>query len=297
MPNLFRLWQAGVKFDNYHTAANACTPARGTIISGLYSQQSWVLTTLVSHPSPAMPHLLKLEPVLNRHLPTYGKLLRAAGYSTPYCGKWHVSIPQIWEHGLRPYGFDFLSDPDPTGSNLQGTYGGTREGSNGTTQIYHSDAYTAGQAVEWLQANGAQPEPWCLTVGFVNPHDREFFPAGTEFKTVTDLFEGTQLKQIANYSASGPEVDWNVNKLKSPPSYGYPEVPPNWESSADWTARNKPSTQFFIKEFQQAVWGGVTDNPAANTPAAREVDAYPNPELDFGVAKMEFTYWRRGLDS
>src|SRR6516164_5402807 len=38
MPNLYQyVWKKGVKFGNYHTAANACTPARGTIITGLYS--------------------------------------------------------------------------------------------------------------------------------------------------------------------------------------------------------------------------------------------------------------------
>ena len=298
MPNLHRLWKAGVKFENYHTAANACTPARGTIISGLYSQQNWLMTTLLSQPSPAYPNLLKIEPVLNKHFPTYGKLLRDAGYSTPYCGKWHVSIPQIWKNGLEPYGFDFISDPDPTGSNLQGTYGGTRaDPDTGVTQTYHSDAYTAQQAVDWLSKNAVQTGPWCLTVGFVNPHDREFFPAGTEFQTVTDMFNGTGLAQISNYSTSGPEVSWRSNALKNPPSYGYPAVPDNWESTADLIARNKPNTQLFIKEFQQAVWGGVTDEPSKNTPASRIVADYPNDQLHYGIAKMEFTYWRRGLDS
>ena len=298
MPNLYRLWKAGVKFENYHTAANACTPARGTIISGLYSQQNWLMTTILSQPSPSYPELLKIEPVLNRHFPTYGKLLRLAGYSTPYCGKWHVSIPQIWKDGLEPYGFDFLSNPDPTGSNLQGTYGGTRtDPATGITQTYHSDAYTAQQAVDWLSENGTQSAPWCLTVGFVNPHDREFFPAGTEFQTITNMFEGTDLAQISDYSTSGPEVPWASDALKSPPSYGYPTVPDNWESTADWTAQNKPTTQLFIKEFQQAVWGGVTDDPAENSPASRAVVDYPNEQLGYGIAKMEFSYWQRGLDS
>lgn len=48
MPNLYKnIWKKGVKFGNYHTSSNACTPARGTIISGLYSQQSWLLTTIL----------------------------------------------------------------------------------------------------------------------------------------------------------------------------------------------------------------------------------------------------------
>src|SRR5262249_24252386 len=44
MPNVFQLWQTGVKFGKHYTAGNACTPSRGVLISGLYSQQSWLIT-------------------------------------------------------------------------------------------------------------------------------------------------------------------------------------------------------------------------------------------------------------
>jgi len=122
MKNLHRLWRCGVKFGNYHTAANACTPSRGVMISGLYSQQNWLITTILSSPFPP-PALVKLQPVLNPAYPTFGKLLRSVGYQTPYFGKWHASIPQQDMGGLENYGFDFQTYPDPTGSNLQGTYG------------------------------------------------------------------------------------------------------------------------------------------------------------------------------
>ena len=42
MPNLYKyVYKNGVKFSNYHTAANACTPSRGVILTGLYSHQNW----------------------------------------------------------------------------------------------------------------------------------------------------------------------------------------------------------------------------------------------------------------
>ena len=41
MPNLHkRLWTQGVKFGQHFTAASACTPARGVLIAGLYSQRA-----------------------------------------------------------------------------------------------------------------------------------------------------------------------------------------------------------------------------------------------------------------
>jgi Sulfatase/TAT (twin-arginine translocation) pathway signal sequence len=68
MPNLYCLWQRGVKFGNHHTAANACTPSRGVLITGLYSQQNWLISTILASdpfadrpvaagPQPRLPHL------------------------------------------------------------------------------------------------------------------------------------------------------------------------------------------------------------------------------------------------
>src|ERR1700733_10849911 len=115
MPNLYKyVWKGGVKFSNYHTAACACTPARGTIVTGLYSHQSWLIGTITTNPK---------VPVLNPAFPTFGKLLQSAGYTTPYFGKWHVSVASGPNDTLGPYGFAWNSPPDPTGYNLQGTYG------------------------------------------------------------------------------------------------------------------------------------------------------------------------------
>ncbi len=87
----------------------------------------------------------------------------------------------------QAYGFDWNSPPDPTGNNLQGTYGDFV-----SSPQFHNDAYTANQAISYLQNVKTTDAPFCLTVGFVNPHDREFFPAGTEFLTYSQLFAGNQ---------------------------------------------------------------------------------------------------------
>lgn len=229
MPNLYKyVWKGGVKFSNYHTAACACTPARGTILTGLYSHQSWLISTILSNPN---------LPVLNPAFPTFGKLLCAAGYTTPYYGKWHVSIPS-GPSDTAPYGFAWNSPPDVVGFNLQGTYGDPippPPPPNPTEPPpYHNDAYTTSQVISYLQNVKTTDAPWCLTVGYVNPHDREFYPAGTEFLTYTNVFANynqnkppsAQLKQFTDYTTTPPIVNWNINKLKSPPPQGYPFLPP-----------------------------------------------------------------------
>jgi arylsulfatase A-like enzyme len=288
LPNIHRLWRHGVKFGNHHCAANACTPSRGVLITGLYGQQSWLVQTILSTPTSKRA----LQPSLKTAYPTYGKLLRAAGYKTPYIGKWHVSIVPN-PPNLDAYGFDAMTWPDPTGSNLQGTYGDEKHG-------FHSDRYTTRQAVHWLgtPAN-VKASPWCLTVSLINPHDKEFFPAGTEFQHFTDLFEDrttnpAQLGQFVPYPGNGPQVPYAEDQLKSPHSYGYPTTPPNWESRDDLIAHDKPSTQILGHDFQQGVWGGVTDDRDQN---GFKVELYPKKRLKLGIAKAPFRYWQRSLDS
>ncbi|WP_446742442.1 sulfatase-like hydrolase/transferase [Silvibacterium acidisoli] len=287
MPNLYRhMWKKGVKFYNYHTAANACTPARGIIFTGLYSHQTWLMSTLLNNP---------ITPVLNPAFPTYGKLLREAGYTTPYVGKWHVSVPS-GPQDTQAYGFDWNSPPDPWGENLQGTYGDFT-----SDPPFHNDAYTANQAISYLKTVKTTDAPFCLTVGFINPHDREFFPAGTEFLTFTDLFAsynnhhpGQELDELIDYTTTPPIVNWATNKLKSPPSYGYSIVPPNWQDPNQYAKYNKPTTHTFIQKFSGAVWGNITSSPGQ---AGFRIKPYPNGDLGLGYAEAPFYYWQRGLDS
>ena len=299
MPNLHSLWSRGVKFGSHYTAANACTAARGTLITGLYSQQSWLQTTLLAQPTAVPSQSDFIMPALNPAFPTYGRLLRRMGYTTPYCGKWHVSVPGTRGPGIEAYGFDFKLTPDPTGSNLQGTYGDESVivDKNGTAveYIYHNDADTVDAAIKVLDGVKRDSAPFCLTVGLINPHDREFFPAGTEYETINKVFdEQKTLTQMKRYPGDGPQVPWSENALASPPDYGYSQLPPNWESQSDWIAQGKPTTQFFIKEFQELVWGGVTENPAQTT---FDLEAYKGTQEPFGVVKAPFNYWQRGMDS
>jgi arylsulfatase A-like enzyme len=289
MPHTHVLWRKGVKFSGHYTAASACTPARGTLITGLYSQQNWVLTTIFDSPSSKG----SLQPTLDRGFPTYGKLLRSLGYSTPYIGKWHLSITQKGVRELQEYGFQAMTFPDPTGSNLQGTIGDI-------PNLYYSDEYIANQAASWLGQRKTSEAPWCLTVGLVNPHDKEFFPAGTEFLTYHDIFASSNYNpngyaQWRDYSMGPPNYNWQTNPLKNPPPLPYAAVPPNWES-ADRIQRTKPTSQSFNRMIQECIWGGVQDDPASTDFLITE---YPVPidGVTKGIGKAPFSYWKRSLES
>jgi uncharacterized sulfatase len=211
MPNLYELWRRGVKFERYYTAGNACSPARATLATGLYPHQQWLAATRT-----------KGGPSLQTAFPTYGRLLRGLGYDTPYIGKWHLSnapTPPSTSGYLEDYGFQGMTNPDQLGTNGQGKA---------------VDPEIADQAEQWLATRRGVDKPFCLTVSFVNPHDKQFFWGGSEGDTYNALFQAPLAPLVKGYT-SVPVED-------SPQPRAYPALPPNWESEADLERHHKPTT-------------------------------------------------------
>ena len=74
-PNLDRLANRGVRFDNFYIGAFPCSPSRASMLTGLYPHGHGVITNDVP---------------LSEQVPSMGHLLSAAGYDTGYFGKWHL---------------------------------------------------------------------------------------------------------------------------------------------------------------------------------------------------------------
>jgi arylsulfatase A-like enzyme len=148
LPNLAALRREAVSFERHYTASNDCSPARGALLTGLYSHQTGCMITGRSK--------------LNPSFPTWGGLLRELGYQTTWWGKWHLN-PHA-NASLRPYGFAGGTYPSPNGSPGQGT---------------EMDPSIVDQFIVWLEEEGGA-EPWCTTVSLVNPHDVAWWYRFTE---------------------------------------------------------------------------------------------------------------------
>ncbi len=146
-PNLQRLRRDAVSFARHYTASNDCTPARATLLTGLYTHQTGCMITGGSTLDPGFP--------------TWGSMLREYGYHSRWYGKWHLThgdnkwLPGRGSRALERYGFAGGTYPSPDGAPGQG---------------WRVDPGIAGQFEQWFSTVG-ESKPWCTTVSFVNPHD------------------------------------------------------------------------------------------------------------------------------
>ena len=86
-PNLDRIAEGGMRFDNCFCTNSICTPSRAAILTGTYNHVNRVTT---------------LSTPMDNRLPTFVKDLQASGYQTGIFGKWHLGQGRAHE----PTGFD-----------------------------------------------------------------------------------------------------------------------------------------------------------------------------------------------
>ena len=150
-PNLDRIADGGMRFDNCFCTNSICTPSRATILTGTYNHVNQV-TTLAT-------------PMDNRLL-TFPKLLRESGYQTAIFGKWHLSIGP--DH--CPTGFDEWAVLPGQGlyHNPDFIFKGPDGGARRTVKGYVTDIITD-MSLDWLKDRDKE-RPFCLLCHHKAPH-------------------------------------------------------------------------------------------------------------------------------
>ena len=151
-PNMDRIAEGGMRFDNCFCTNSICTPSRATVLTGKYSHKNGALT---------------LDVAFDGSQQAFPKLLQKAGYYTAMVGKWHL--------GTEPTGFDYYNvlpgqgayfNPRMKESTLPwqpGFRGGTRH------EGYVTDVITD-VALKTLK-NRPKNKPFCLMYHHKAPHD------------------------------------------------------------------------------------------------------------------------------
>ncbi len=214
-PHQERLAARGAAFTQPYCTAPQCSPARSSLLTGLYPHQTGVQTNLDAAHARDLP----------QGLPTIGDLARGAGYRTAYFGKWHLSRG----HGAEAHGFDVAFHPseraseratgratgrateratgrasehpserpaerpadgaggrpsDPRGERARTRASDPRGDSGGRPADDPGDGGAGGHAGGDMQAadraaawlQEQDGDPWLAVVSFVNPHDIYEFP-------------------------------------------------------------------------------------------------------------------------
>ena len=128
-PAIDSLAADGVTFYQSHCTYPVCSPSRSSLFTSRMPHETGVRANGGS---------------IAAGIPTVGELFRAAGYDTPYAGKWH--LPKMFE-GMT--GFEPIAGGQPLGAQM--------------------DAGVATACIEYLK--GSRGRPFLIVASFMNPHD------------------------------------------------------------------------------------------------------------------------------
>jgi arylsulfatase A-like enzyme len=272
-PNLAYLRNHSFVFPNYFVAATDCTPCRATLLTGLYSQQTYMFKTQVS----------TSEPNLQTGFPTFGgALAQQAGYETCWIGKWHLSDfapgqTEAGSNGAGDYGFTAASQNLPSSSSLANPVGAANEGTDGYNGAPFgsgtpnpgdpvpgmaplpypliNDAAIANWFINKWVPSAPTTQPWFCCVSFVNPHDMTDFPYAFGLSGTTNFgkptappADGYQPPPTAGYPYNSSQPDQFV------PALNASLYPPGGTPPAQWNQSDDPVTQPY-GQLKNGSWG------------------------------------------
>jgi arylsulfatase A len=214
-PHLDRMAAEGVRFTQFYSAAEVCTPSRAALLTGRYPIRNGMchdqFRVLRNKSTGGLP----ADEV------TLAELLRGKGYATGIVGKWHLGV---WsndpKHHPQNHGFDFhfglphSNDMDPNAGNpkMAGAladqkaeywnaplYRGLELVERPADQTTLTRRYTE-EAVKFITANKAKP--FFLYFPHTFPHTPLF--ASKDFK-------GTSPRGL--YGDVVEELDWSVGRV------------------------------------------------------------------------------------
>lgn len=171
-PNIDRIAEAGIRFDNCFCTNSICAPSRATILTGVYNHINGVKT---------------LHDDIDGSMMNFPKLLRQVGYDTAIIGKWHLG------HGGKsdPTGFDYWNVLPGQGDYFDPEFiemGVTRKYSG-----YVTDLITE-MSMNWIK-NRDKNKPFLLMCHHKAPH-RPWLPS----PKYTDLYEDVDIPEPVTFN-------------------------------------------------------------------------------------------------
>jgi arylsulfatase A-like enzyme len=173
-PNLDRLAESGMRFENFFCASPVCSPARASILTGRIPSRHGILDWLRGG-NAAIENELESSGNLIEYLagqPGYTDALAQAGYTCGLSGKWHLGDSHHSQKGFTFWEVHALGG---------GPYYHAPVIRNGRLVYepgYITD-YITTNALNFLESQLASGTPFCLNVHYTAPHspwEREHHP-------------------------------------------------------------------------------------------------------------------------
>lgn len=214
-PNLDRLAGEGMRFTDFYSVAEVCTPSRAALLTGRYPVRSGM----------AHDQYRVLRSRSTGHLPageiTMPEALKARGYATGMVGKWHLGVWSIdpaghpSRHGFDSFfGLPHSNDMDPTAQAPPGAprladqdpawwnaplYGNEELVARPADQTQLTRLYTE-EAQRFIRQH--KRRPFLLYVAHSFPHTPLF---------ASSQFRGTSRRGL--YGDVVEELDWSVGQI------------------------------------------------------------------------------------
>ncbi len=171
-PNLDRLAAEGVLFDHAFTTSPVCSPARASLLSGLYPHNHGVMIN--THIAPAWNR------GLSPRLPTFSRMLADAGYALDYVGKWHVHA----DLGPEDFGFSRHVTPEASFARKEGTqvfidFPRGRQLACAVLDAPKEKSHQwrfVDQGIDFIRERAAGPAPFFLRIDLHAPHFANVVP-------------------------------------------------------------------------------------------------------------------------
>lgn len=231
-PNIDRIGQEGMRFDNCFCTNSICAPSRAAILTGQYNHVNGVKTLV--------------DPLDGRRM-TYPQILQQAGYQTAIVGKWHLGHGEPYD----PTGFDYWNVLPG-----QGDYHNPELIEMGTTRTYEgyvTDIITD-LSLDWLRQTD-RDRPFMLMCHHKAPH-RPWEPDEKHAKLYEDIDipePDTFDDDYRTRSQAAAQAEMRIEQLNEIDTKGKPPEGLTPEQEKRW------KYQRYIKDYLRCI-ASVDDN-------------------------------------
>ena len=169
-PNIDRLAERGILFENAHNQYPLCGPSRASFLTGMYTNQTKITRNNMNLRN-SIPDVI-----------TLGQRFRQQGYQSVRIGKmFHYDNPSAigtsgnddiysWDQTINPYGRDKIEE-HKINTLAPRKYGGTLSwlAADGSDEE-QTDGIGSSEAIKKLEQFALSETPFFLAVGFFRPH-------------------------------------------------------------------------------------------------------------------------------